>query len=75
MTITAVSSLGATAAASGIATTSSISNSVNFNFTTYLKILTAQLKNQDPTNATDPNQYTQELINIEQAQIQNNTNR
>jgi len=44
-------------------------------FTTYLKILTTQLQNQDPTSATDPNQFTQELIQMEQvqSQITNNT--
>jgi len=79
MTIAAVSSLNAPAstsatAAQAAATTSSISSSVNVDFTTYLKILTTQLQNQDPTNATDPNQFTQELIQIEQVQVQNTTN-
>jgi len=79
MTITAVSALNAPAATSSSssttdATSSSISSSLNVDFATYLKILTTQLENQDPTNATDPNQFTQELIQIEQVQVQNNTN-
>jgi flagellar basal-body rod modification protein FlgD len=45
-------------------------SSLNLNFNTYLKILTTQLKNQDPTNATDPNQFTQELIQMQQVQAQ-----
>ena len=81
MTITAVSSLNtvasSTAASSsttGAPTSTAIASSLNVDFASYLKILTAQLQNQDPTNATDPNQFTQELIQIEQVQVQNNTN-
>ena len=73
MSVGAVSSLSSLASA----TTSSTSNStasqtsaLNLDFTTYLKILTVQLKNQDPTNATDPNQFTQELIQMQQVQAQ-----
>lgn len=75
MTVGAVSSLSniASAAASASSAASSSSgqlNSLQLDFTTYLKILTTQLQNQDPTNATDPNQFTQELIQMEQVQSQ-----
>ncbi|MDR3423925.1 MAG: FlgD immunoglobulin-like domain containing protein [Alphaproteobacteria bacterium] len=80
MSVGAISSLNSIATAASSASSSSSSNAsqastLNLNFTTYLKILTTQLQNQDPTNATDPNQFTQELIEMEQvqSQITNNT--
>lgn len=42
--------------------------------TTFLKILTTQLQYQDPTAATDTNQFTQELVQFTQAEQQLNTN-
>jgi flagellar basal-body rod modification protein FlgD len=82
MTITPVSSLtstsasAATSAASSASGTSSsgLASSLNLDFSTYLKILTAQLQNQDPTNATDPNQFTQELVEMGGVQQQITTN-
>ncbi|MDE2029529.1 MAG: flagellar biosynthesis protein FlgD [Alphaproteobacteria bacterium] len=78
MSISSVASLSSLASsansANSASSTSAISSSVSMNFTQYLKIITTQLQHQDPTNATDPNQYTQELIQIEQVEVQNNTN-
>jgi flagellar basal-body rod modification protein FlgD len=78
MTITPVSSLASASAASAAAATtsssSSLSSGLSLDFSTYLKILTAQLKNQDPTNATDPNQFTQELVQMGGVQQQITTN-
>jgi len=74
MTVSAVSST-----TSATANTTSTSNATTSNaaltldFSQYLSILTTQLQNQDPTNATDPNQYTQELVQIEGVQQQINT--
>jgi len=45
-------------------------------FNTFLTLLTTQLKNQDPTNAMDPNEMTQQLVQfagVEQ-QLRTNTN-
>jgi flagellar basal-body rod modification protein FlgD len=45
------------------------------NFDEFLKLLTTQLQNQDPSSPLDPNQFTQELVqfsSVEQ-QIQTNT--
>lgn len=45
------------------------------NYETFLKLLTTQLKNQDPTKPMDPSQFTQQLVQysgIEQ-QIKSNT--
>ncbi|MDX2028022.1 MAG: flagellar hook capping FlgD N-terminal domain-containing protein [Alphaproteobacteria bacterium] len=44
------------------------------NFNTFLKILMTQLKHQDPTNATDTNQFTQELVQFAGVEQQLNTN-
>jgi flagellar basal-body rod modification protein FlgD len=76
MTIAAVNSLNIPTATTNTGTVSAagITSSLNIDFTTYLKILTTQLQNQDPTDATDPNQFTQELIQIEQVNVQNSTN-
>ncbi|WP_165585428.1 flagellar hook assembly protein FlgD [Roseococcus sp. SYP-B2431] len=45
-------------------------------FNTFLTLLTTQLRNQDPTNAMDPNEMTQQLVQfagVEQ-QLRTNTN-
>jgi flagellar basal-body rod modification protein FlgD len=61
-------------AASNTPTTAQLAASTQVSFTQYLQLLTAQLKNQDPSNPTDPNQFTQEMIQIQQVEQQNNTN-
>lgn len=48
--------------------------SVTGDFNTFLKVLTAQLSNQDPLNATDTNQFTQELVQFSQVEQQISTN-
>jgi flagellar basal-body rod modification protein FlgD len=70
----------AAAAATASSTTTSTANgagafsSLAGSETTFLKILTTQLQNQDPTAATDTNQFTQELVQFTQAEQQLNTN-
>jgi flagellar basal-body rod modification protein FlgD len=46
------------------------------NFSTFLTLLTTQLKNQDPTAPMDSNQFTQQLVMYSQVeqQIDSNTN-
>jgi flagellar basal-body rod modification protein FlgD len=46
------------------------------NFSTFLTLLTSQLKNQDPTSPMDSNAFTQQLVMYSQVeqQIQSNTN-
>lgn len=68
-------------ASSGTSATKTSSNSsdtslssVTGDFNTFLKILITQLQNQDPTNATDPNQFTQELVQFSAVEQQINTN-
>ena len=47
---------------------------VTGNFNTFLKILTTQLQNQDPTSPMDTNQFTQELVEFSGVEQQLNTN-
>ncbi len=48
--------------------------SVTGDFNTFLKILTTQLQNQDPMSATDPNEFTRELVQFSGVEQQINTN-
>lgn len=66
----------ASAAASGTSSLASATSasSIGSNFNTFINILTTQLKNQDPTSATDPNQFTQELVQFAGVEQQLNTN-
>lgn len=45
------------------------------NFDIFLKLLTTQLQNQDPSNPADPNQFTQQLVAFAgvQQQVESNT--
>ncbi len=44
------------------------------NFQTFLTLLTTQLKNQDPTNPLDTNQFTQQLVEFAQVEQQLKSN-
>lgn len=44
------------------------------NYQTFLRLLTTQLKNQDPTAPLDSNQFTQQLVQYSQVEQQLNTN-
>jgi flagellar basal-body rod modification protein FlgD len=44
------------------------------NFQSFLKLLTTQLQNQDPTSPVDPNQFTQQLVEMSGVQAQLLTN-
>ncbi len=76
MTVSTVTNTAATTttAASSSSSSSSTQSTFNLDFASYLKILTAQLKNQDPTNATDPNQFTQQLVQLGNLQAASQTN-
>jgi flagellar basal-body rod modification protein FlgD len=49
-------------------------NQLSGNFSTFLTLLTTQLKNQDPTSPMDSNQFTQQLVMYSQVEQQINTN-
>jgi flagellar basal-body rod modification protein FlgD len=69
-----------------MATTSSVSTSttsttsttasarLSNNFDTFLQLLTTQLRNQDPTQPMDANQFTQQLVQYSQVEQQLATN-
>jgi flagellar basal-body rod modification protein FlgD len=56
-------------------TTSVIDNNeIASNFTTFLQLLTTQLRNQNPLDPLDTNQFTQQLVQFAQVEQQMNTN-
>jgi flagellar basal-body rod modification protein FlgD len=72
MTVTSATS---TPAATSTATTSTDAMSqLSGNFSTFLTLLTTQLKNQDPTSPMDSNTFTQQLVMYSQVEQQINTN-
>lgn len=56
------------------ATTGAASTRLSNNFDTFLQLLTTQLKNQDPTQPMDANQFTQQLVQYSQVEQQIATN-
>jgi flagellar basal-body rod modification protein FlgD len=60
--------------ANGTTTGASALNQLSGNFSTFLTLLTTQLKNQDPTSPMDSNQFTQQLVEYSQVEQQINTN-
>jgi flagellar basal-body rod modification protein FlgD len=61
------------ASSSGTSATNS-ANSLGSNLTTFLTLLTTQLKNQDPLAPMDTNAFTQQLVEFSQVEQQINTN-
>lgn len=62
-------------AASSASSTAATAKAVTVDYNAFLKLLVEQLKNQDPTQPTDPTQYLSQLAsfsNVEQA-VQTNT--
>jgi len=68
----ATSSSGSTAGA--VSGTGLNSQTIAGNFQTFLTLLTTQLKNQDPTNPLDTNQFTQQLVEFAQVEQQLKSN-
>ncbi len=63
-------------ALASVGSSSSDRTTVADNFDTFLQLLTTQLRNQDPTDPLDTNQFTQQLVQyteVEQA-VKNNEN-
>ncbi|WP_430913010.1 flagellar hook assembly protein FlgD [Methylobacterium sp. sgz302541] len=57
-----ISSLTSAATSSGSSTSSTDSQQIAGNFTQFLTLLTTQLKNQNPLDPMDTNQFTQQLV-------------
>lgn len=62
-------------AAANSATTNSVAkDTLASNFTTFLQLLTTQLKNQNPLDPLDTNQFTQQLVQFAQVEQQLKSN-
>jgi flagellar basal-body rod modification protein FlgD len=70
MTVSGVSS-GSNTASAGLA---SDTNSIAGNFDTFLSLLTTQLKNQNPLDPLDTNQFTSQLVQFSSVEQQLKTN-
>ena len=71
MTVTPASS---SPAATTPDTTPNATKQLSNNFSTFLTLLTTQLKNQDPTSPMDSNAFTQQLVMYSQVEQQIDTN-
>src|ERR1700682_805219 len=66
-------SAGATSGAAAVS--SALDNTmIASNFTTFLQLLTTQLKNQNPLDPLDTNQFTQQLVQFAQVEQQMKSN-
>lgn len=72
----ALSALAANNAAASAAGTGGVvdSNTIAKNFTMFLQLLTTQLKNQNPLDPLDTNQFTQQLVQFAQVEQQLKSN-
>src|SRR5664279_312708 len=70
--MTAITSTPISTTASGAATigTAVDNTMIASNFTTFLQLLTTQLKNQNPLDPLDTNQFTQQLVSFSQVEQQ-----
>lgn len=67
---------GTASSASGTGNGTTANGALSFtqNFNTFLTLLTTQLKNQDPLNPMDTNQFTQQLVEFSEVEQQIKTN-
>jgi flagellar basal-body rod modification protein FlgD len=72
--IAAATSAAAPPAAAGADSPAVNSSTIASNFTTFLQLLTAQLKNQNPLDPLDTNQFTQQLVQFAQVEQQLKSN-
>jgi flagellar basal-body rod modification protein FlgD len=63
-----------TANASAVASTVANQATISGNFETFLQLLTTQLKNQNPLDPLDTNQFTQQLVQFAQVEQQMHMN-
>jgi flagellar basal-body rod modification protein FlgD len=74
-TVTAATTTpSSTSSSSSSSSTGIDSQTIAGNFQTFLTLLTTQLKNQDPTNPLDTNQFTQQLVAFAQVEQQLKSN-
>jgi flagellar basal-body rod modification protein FlgD len=72
-TVTAATST-VTAATTSNAATTAANDTLASNFTSFLQLLTTQLKNQNPLDPLDTNQFTQQLVQFAQVEQQLKSN-
>jgi flagellar basal-body rod modification protein FlgD len=73
--MTTISSTPVSNATANAATTTGADNQmIASNFTTFLQLLTTQLKNQNPLEPLDTNQFTQQLVQFAQVEQQMKSN-
>ena len=70
----AVTSATTSTAAAATATTTAGPKKISEDYANYLKLLTTQLQNQDPTAPSDTNALTQQIASLSQVEQQLNTN-
>src|SRR4051812_29913565 len=68
--ITAATSTAAVASSAATSSTGVDKATIAGNFTTFLTLLTTQLKNQNPLDPLDTNQFTQQLVQFAQVEQQ-----
>jgi len=72
--VSAVTSATGTTPTPGATTTTTSKASIAQNFDSFLMLLTTQLKNQNPLEPLDTNQFTQQLVQFAQVEQQINMN-
>ena len=74
MAIAATTSNVIAAATTGVASQTVTKDTLASNFTTFLQLLTTQLRNQNPLDPLDTNQFTQQLVQFAQVEQQLKSN-
>jgi flagellar basal-body rod modification protein FlgD len=74
MTVTAAAGAAFNATNTAAAATSNAGSTIAQNFTAFLQLLTTQLRNQNPLEPLDTNQFTQQLVQFAQVEQQISTN-
>jgi flagellar basal-body rod modification protein FlgD len=69
-----MSTVSPASSAANAAATPDAAKKLSGNFSTFLTLLTTQLKNQDPTSPMDSNTFTQQLVMYSQVEQQIDTN-
>jgi flagellar basal-body rod modification protein FlgD len=72
--MTTVSPISTTGTSSAPVSTALDNTEIASNFTTFLQLLTTQLKNQNPLDPLDTNQFTQQLVQFAQVEQQMKSN-
>ncbi|MDR3463530.1 MAG: flagellar hook assembly protein FlgD [Beijerinckiaceae bacterium] len=69
-----VSPVAPTSSSTSTSTAAAASSTATVNYNDFLQLMVSELKNQDPTQPTDPTQYLSQLASFSQVEQQLNTN-